>query len=121
MWVGSPVTLHQLQEALQLVLALRHGFGKFLNELNSSLRWIVGDFHAGDIFFMLTVSHFGTQPPSTGTQPRRIFDCCVPKGKRVFMQNKIRVKMKDAKKSSSAVAFSSALPFTLLILCRAIA
>ena len=39
------MTLFQLQEALQLVLALRHGFGKFLNEVNSSHRYIVGDFH----------------------------------------------------------------------------
>ena len=33
-------------------------------------------------FCILTASHFGTQPPSNGTQPRRIFDYCVPKEKR---------------------------------------
>ena len=37
---------------------------------------------AGDIFYMLTASHFGTKLPSTGKQPRRIFYYCVPKEKR---------------------------------------
>ena len=32
-------------------------------------------------FYVLTASHFGTQPPSAGTQPRQIFDHCVPKEK----------------------------------------
>ena len=33
-------------------------------------------------FYLLIASHFGTPPPSTGTQPRRIFDHCVPEGKK---------------------------------------
>ena len=37
-------------------------------------------------FYILTASDFATQPLSTGTQPQRIFDYCVPKEKRAFMQ-----------------------------------
>ena len=33
-------------------------------------------------FYMVTASHFGTHLPSTGTQPCRIFNHCVPKEKR---------------------------------------
>ena len=36
-------------------------------------------------FYILNTYHFGAQPPSTGMQPRRIFDHCVPKEKRTVL------------------------------------
>ena len=61
------------------------------------------------IFYILTASHLGTKSPSTGTQPRRICEYCVPKEKRTFMQSKMRRKVEECKKNRAHHPSPSAL------------
>ena len=55
-------------------------------------------------FYMLAASHVGTQPPSTGTQSRRIFDYCVLKEKRAFMRSKMGEKVEKCKKKTKFIS-----------------
>ena len=72
---------------------------QLLHDVASTYERVILMQHTRGIFLHVDCVPFWDATPSTGSQPRRIFDHCVPKEKRAFVQKKkIRGKMKRCKK-----------------------